>query len=157
MVAAVGPPRRSLDTGMPTSMRLPAGFGEPRVCMPGVIAVRGPAFAGSTGGSDPAVEGLCMDLGPLPGHPLVVVVDDSGAVAASLRDFLWVVFTRSNPAADVHGVGAFVRQKHWGCSGPLVIDARIKPHHAPPLVEDERVMQRVRELAAPGRSLHGIF
>ena len=76
---------------------------------------------------------------------------------ATLNNLLWVTFTRSNPAADVHGVGAFTRQKHWGCTGPLVIDARIKPHHAPPLEEDPAVTRRVDALAAPGGPLHGII
>ena len=43
------------------------------------------------------------------------------------------------------------------CLGSLVIDARIKPHHAPPLVEDAEVTRRVDALAAPGRVLHGII
>ena len=64
---------------------------------------------------------------------------------------------RSNPAADVYGIGAFTREKHWGCTGALVIDARIKPHHAPPLVEDPAVARRVDALAAPGGPLHGIL
>lgn len=53
--------------------------------------------------------------------------------------------------------GASVVHKHWGCSGPLVIDARIKPHHAPPLEEDPRVMERVDALAAKSGPLHGII
>jgi len=87
----------------------------------------------------------------------IVVVDDSQFVAESLRNFLWVTFTRANPAADVHGIESFCHEKHWGCRGPLVIDARLKPHHAPPLVEDPEVSRRVDALAAPGGSLHGIF
>ena len=86
-----------------------------------------------------------------------MLVDDSDFAARTLNNFLWVTFTRSNPAADVHGVGAFTQQKHWGCDGPLVIDARIKPHHAPPLVEDPAVTQRVDALAAPGGPLHGVL
>jgi 4-hydroxy-3-polyprenylbenzoate decarboxylase len=70
---------------------------------------------------------------------------------------MWVTFTRSNPAPDVHGVGEFTQQKHWGCTGPLVIDARIKPHHAPPLIEDAAVSKRVDALGAPGGPLHGII
>jgi 4-hydroxy-3-polyprenylbenzoate decarboxylase len=50
-----------------------------------------------------------------------------------------------------------VRDKHWGCAGALVIDARIKSHHAPPLVEDPAVSRRVDALAAPGGPLHGIL
>ena len=49
------------------------------------------------------------------------------------------------------------QDKHWGCRGPLVIDARLKPHHAPPLVEDPEVSRRVDALAAPGGPLHGII
>jgi 4-hydroxy-3-polyprenylbenzoate decarboxylase len=70
---------------------------------------------------------------------------------------LWVTFTRSNPAADIQGIGAVSEQKHWGCSGSLVIDARIKPHHAPPLLEDPEVTRRVDRLGAPGGPLHGII
>jgi 4-hydroxy-3-polyprenylbenzoate decarboxylase len=50
-----------------------------------------------------------------------------------------------------------MHNKHWGCRGSLVIDARAKPHHAPPLVEDPAVTRRVDALAAPGGPLHGII
>ena len=53
--------------------------------------------------------------------------------------------------------GAFTLEKHWGCTGSLVIDARIKPHHAPPLEEDPAVTRRVDALAAPGGPLHRII
>jgi 4-hydroxy-3-polyprenylbenzoate decarboxylase len=87
----------------------------------------------------------------------VVIVDQSDFVAASLGNFLWVTFTRSNPAADVYGIESFTHNKHWGCRGSLVIDARTKPHHAPPLIEDPAVTRRVDALAAPGGPLHGII
>ena len=89
--------------------------------------------------------------------PLIVVCDDSSFAAATLNNFLWVTFTRSDPAADIYGVGASMVCKQWGCSGPLVIDARIKPHHAPPLIEDPAVERRVDALAAPGAPLHGLY
>jgi 4-hydroxy-3-polyprenylbenzoate decarboxylase len=50
-------------------------------------------------------------------------------------------------------VDALTHHKHWGCRGPLVIDARIKPHHAPPLVEDPEVTRQVDALAARGGPL----
>jgi 4-hydroxy-3-polyprenylbenzoate decarboxylase len=68
-----------------------------------------------------------------------------------------VTFTRSNPAADVHGIGAFTRHKHWGCTGPLVIDARIKPQHAPPLEDDPAIARRVEALGVPGGPLYRII
>jgi 4-hydroxy-3-polyprenylbenzoate decarboxylase len=88
--------------------------------------------------------------------PLLVVVDDTEFAARTLSNFLWVTFTRSDPASDIHGVGAFTSRKHWGCTGPLVIDARLKPHMPPPLEEDPAVGKRVDALFARGGPLHGI-
>ncbi|MEZ6069693.1 MAG: hypothetical protein R3C10_05325 [Pirellulales bacterium] len=85
-----------------------------------------------------------------------MVVDDSEFVARSLENLLWVTFTRSDPAVDVNGVDAFTQHKHWGCRGPLVIDARCKPHHAPPLEEDPEVTARVESLASRDGPLAGI-
>jgi 4-hydroxy-3-polyprenylbenzoate decarboxylase len=38
-----------------------------------------------------------------------------------------------------------------------LLDARIKPHHAPPLIEDPAVSRRVDHLAAKGGPLAGLF
>jgi 4-hydroxy-3-polyprenylbenzoate decarboxylase len=147
VIAAAGPLRRQLPTTLQGNLGLPDGFNEPRICLPGVLAVQGRGDLGE----------FCSKLNPSLPFPLVVLVDDSDFTARTLNNFLWVTFTRSNPAADIDGVGAFTRQKHWGCEGPLVIDARIKPHHAPPLVEDPEVSKRIDLLAAPGGPLHGVF
>jgi 4-hydroxy-3-polyprenylbenzoate decarboxylase len=160
VLAGVGEKRRSLGTTMPAELRLPGGFGEPCVCLPGVIAVTGPACTLAKGIPDPALQELCdclQGVAGLEGFPLVVVCNDSRFLSAHLNNFLWVTFTRSDPAADIYGVGAFSASKHWGCTGPVVIDARVKPHHAPPLIEDPEVERRVDQLAAPGGPLHGIY
>jgi 4-hydroxy-3-polyprenylbenzoate decarboxylase len=160
VIAAVGPPRRTLPNQVPSPLPLPEGFDEPRVCVAGVLAVRGPRYAVDAQGRDAAVARLCEQCPedhPINQFPLVVVADDSALLASSLRNFLWVTFTRSNPAADIYGIAAFVDQKHWGCRGALVIDARAKPHHAPPLEADPDVARRVDRLAAPGGPLHGIL
>ena len=68
---------------------------------------------------------------------MIVLCDDPQFLAATLNNFLWVTFTRANPSHDVHGVDAFVEHKHWGCRGPLIVDARKKPHHAPELIAPE--------------------
>jgi len=70
-----------------------------------------------------------------------------------LNNFLWTVFTRSDPAADLKGIGASIIDKHWGCAGSVVIDARIKPHHAPPLIEDPTITAKVDAMAAAGGPL----
>ncbi len=160
VIASAGPKRRDLACELPPSLNLPSGFHGPRLALPGVLVVEGPRYDANPGESDPAIRRFC---GQMEGHadldrlPLIVIADDSEFTARSLRNFLWVTFTRSNPAADVDGIRAFCHQKHWGCRGPLVIDARIKPHHAPPLVDDPKVEARVDELAAPGKPLHGIL
>jgi 4-hydroxy-3-polyprenylbenzoate decarboxylase len=150
VIAAVGPPIRELPTELPADLRLPEGFREPRVVMPGVMAMAGSGFrVQGSGEAAPLNFGHCnMDS-----FPLIVIVDDSDFAARSLANFLWVTFTRANPAADIHGIGGFTQRKHWGCTGPLVIDARIKPHHAPPLVEDAAVSKRIDALAARGGPL----
>jgi len=158
--AAVGEKRRTLGTVLPAELRLPAGWSAPALCLPGIFAVTGPACTGCKGEADPAVEELCDFLTGVAGleaFPLIVVCDDSRFAAAGLNNFLWVTFTRSDPAADIYGVGASTTAKQWGCSGPIVIDARVKPHHAPPLIEDPAVERRVDQLAAPGGPLHGIY
>ncbi len=84
---------------------------------------------------------------PLCRYPLIVLVDDAQMAAKNIGNFAWVTFTRSNPAIDVYGIGAQTIDKHFSVSGSLVIDARIKPHHAPPLIEDPQVTARVDALA----------
>jgi 4-hydroxy-3-polyprenylbenzoate decarboxylase len=159
VIAAAGPPVRTLPTSC-DDLTLPAdsGFRRPNVALPGILAVEGPPYQ-SGEQPDQAVERFCQHFrreDAINRFPLVVVVDDSPFVARSLDNLLWTTFTRSNPAADIYGIKPFVADKHWGCFGSLVIDARAKPHHAPPLVEDPAVGRRVDALAAPGGPLHGI-
>ncbi len=45
----------------------------------------------------------------------------------------------------MYGIGASTEHKHWGCNGPLVVDARVKPWHAPGLVQDPVISARVDE------------
>ena len=158
--AAVGEKRRTLGVEIPASLRLPEGFSAPALCLPGVLALQGPCCGTGKGEPDLRMEALCDSLNGVAGldrFPLIVVCDDSRFAAATLNNFLWVTFTRSDPAADIYGVGAATACKQWGCSGPLVIDARVKPHHAPPLIEDPAVERRVDQLAAPGGVLHGVY
>jgi 4-hydroxy-3-polyprenylbenzoate decarboxylase len=160
VIAAAGPVCRELPTEIPLGVTLPESFRNPRVCFPGVLAVEGPKHQPDAAGSDSECARFAEHVpeqSPLNHFPLIVIVDDSEFTARQLKNFLWVVFTRSNPASDIYGIGSFTEQKHWGCRGSLIIDARIKPHHAPPLIEDPDVTRRVDQLAASGGPLHGIL
>jgi 4-hydroxy-3-polyprenylbenzoate decarboxylase len=158
VIAAAGPVRRELATEWPSGSRLPENFSQPRVVLPGILAVQGPSYRPNMGANE--IISFRRFFGrddPIHGFPLIVIVDDSDFTARNERNFLWVTFTRSDPAADIEGIGAFTDKKHWGCTGPLVIDARIKPHHAPALVDDPEIEKRVDALAAPGGPLHGVY
>jgi 4-hydroxy-3-polyprenylbenzoate decarboxylase len=159
--AAAGPKLRELTTGWPAAWPLAEGFGEPRTVLPGVVAVKGPDCRKAARGeirktAESLVKGLA-GIRPEEGPALIVVVDDSEFAARTLDNFLWVTFTRSDPARDLYGVGARTVDKHWGCSGPLVIDARRKAHHAPLLEEDPAVTRRIESLAVRSGPLAGLF
>jgi len=156
VIAAAGQPRRELATTLPSDLKLPEGFSEPRLCLPGLLAVQGPRYAAEGRAAiERFVRGFPSDA--IAGLPLIVIVDDSEFCARHINNWIWVVFTRSNPAVDIDGIGAGSVNKHWGCTGSLVIDARIKPHHAPPLEDDPAVVKRVEALAAKGGPLHGLY
>jgi 4-hydroxy-3-polyprenylbenzoate decarboxylase len=149
VIAASGPKRRELIRQLNWECALPSPWKNPRLCIPGVVALEiGSESAGRS------VAWMVEELShrwarchPAEGCMCLVLVDDAEFTAASLNNFLWVTFTRSNPATDIHGIEAFIEDKHWGCRGPLVIDARRKPHHAPPLVEDPQVTAKVDAMA----------
>ncbi len=154
VIAACGDPLRQLPNAIPEALRLPDGFRNPKVVIPGVLALTAPPFSDERGGEaarrfvdahDPA--------DPINRFPLVTLVDDSDFAAASPDNWIWMTFTRSNPAVDVRGIGETVVDKHWGCRGSLVIDARVKPFHAPPLIEDPDTVAKVDARAARGGPL----
>ena len=156
IVAAVGAPIRELPTEIPSDLKLPDGFHTPKIAQPGVLVVAGPEYRAAHREIEPEIERFVAAFRPndsINAFPLVIVVDDSSFTAQTMNNLLWVTFTRSNPAADVHGIGSFTRQKHWGCEGSLVIDARLKPWNAPPLIEDPQVTAKVDTLAAQGGAL----
>ncbi|HRI61291.1 MAG TPA: UbiD family decarboxylase [Saprospiraceae bacterium] len=147
VVACRGDRRRALKSELPENFRLPAGFDAPQFCLPGILAVKAPKFEVGTTARAQA-DDLChwLERFDLQHIPLVLLVDDSRFTAATLNNFLWVAFTRANPSHDVYGVQSFTEFKHWGCRGPLVVDARKKPHHAPELEVDPEVQKRAETL-----------
>ncbi len=157
-VAVAGKKRRELWTEVPSHFTLPRPFKAFKLILPGIIAIEGPAFVNSKTAEDESdilnehLKGKDLD-----NLPLIVLCDDAGFTAASVNNFVWITFTRSNPSHDVYGINSFTEHKHWGCKGPLIIDARIKPHHAPELIKDPEVEKRVDALGTKGKSLHNII
>lgn len=158
VVTACGSRKRRLGARLPEGFRLPEGLDAVCVVLPGILAVSGMAAEKEAGQSARRIaRALHRQEGLSGAFPLVLLVDDAAFAARREANWLWVTFTRSDPARDVHGGGSFIRDKHWGCKGPLVIDARVKGHHAPGLETDPGVEKRVEALAAPGGPLHGLF
>ena len=158
-MAAAGSVKRTLPNELPSRLRLPNGFADPAICLPGILAVTSPPWTAEPHGADPAPSRFCgaFDVtDSINQFPIILLVDDASFCASSLANFLWVTFTRSDPASDLYGIGSFTKQKHWGCVGSLVIDARVKSHMAPPLEADPKISAQVDRLFSVGGSLHGI-
>ena len=139
---------------------LPDGFGDPHCAGPGLLVLRGPRHSLDRNEPDPRMEELAQALSRWPqreAFPLVTVCDDAAFGAASPDNWLWMAFTRSDPATDIYGANGRTHARHWSCEAPLVLDARLKPFHAPPLEEDPATIRRVEALAGPGGPLHGLL
>jgi 4-hydroxy-3-polyprenylbenzoate decarboxylase len=146
--AAAGEIKRSLWTDLPPEFNLPEIFSMPKVAMPGVLVIEAKSYQPATAKQEIDQLKTALKNQELSGFPLIICCDDAEFTAANVNNLVWVTFTRSNPAADIDGVDDFTVQKHWGCNGSLIIDARKKPHHAPELVKDLAVEQKVDELLA---------
>lgn len=159
VIAACGGKIRELTAEIRGGLGLPDGFSEPKAAMPGVLVVKGRKADAPRGMEDQAMHAFVRSFSadhPINRFPLIIVADDSEFTARNMANLLWVTFTRSNPASDVYGIEAETVSKHFGCRGSLVIDARIKPHHAPPLIMDKDVEKRVDSLFAKGGVLAGL-
>jgi 4-hydroxy-3-polyprenylbenzoate decarboxylase len=158
--AAAGEKIRELLKEKPTEIKLPESIRDMHLVMPGIIAFSSVALS-DVEKEKHAVEELEKYLSSqkdkLKGIALIVLCDDSHYLAATLNNFLWITFTRSNPSHDIYGVDSFYKHKHWGCTGPVIIDARIKPHHAPLLIKNPEIEKKVDKIGAKGGSLFGII
>ncbi|MCZ8516778.1 UbiD family decarboxylase [Paenibacillus filicis] len=73
--------------------------------------------------------------------PLVILADDS-AIAGDQTAFLWTVFTRFNPAADMYARST-VQGHKLSYELPIIIDARMKPGYPDELFPREDIVELV--------------
>lgn len=119
---------------------LPAGCTEPVPFLPGTLVVQGTSYRNETD--------LADRLAPHPDFkdwPVIMLVDDSGAATVSVQEFLWTIFTRFEPAADIHGAASSVMRFHVGLKPPIVFDCRMKPWYTEVLETDEPTKRLVDE------------
>lgn len=155
VMACCGDKIRNLGTDLPSDFTLPDGFSNPRFVQPGILAIQANKFTGTASYENCQRLATHLERFNLDSTPMIVVCDDSTFLAETLNNFLWATFTRANPSHDIYGVHGSVQFKHWGCKGSLIIDARIKPHHAPELVPDATVSRKVDKLFSKGGELYG--
>lgn len=150
VIAAAGDKCRTLAETFEPSNPLPEGITNMKVVASGILAISCKAFE-SYDKASTEMEFWTIAIKEVLGEqsnslPLLLLCDDADFVAETYNNFLWSTFTRANPSHDIYGIDSFIQHKHWGCKGPLIIDSRIKPHHAPPLLLDDSVEGKVTAL-----------
>ena len=145
----LGDPVRELPRQF-SAAEVPQGVTDVRVFCGGCLVAGGPAFdverdAASRLARHPAFRDW----------PLVVLTDEPARAARSDMNFLWTTFTRFEPAADIHAAERRIVRNHIAYSGPVVIDARMKPWYPKELFCDDRtsatVTARWKEYFPSGR------
>ena len=160
VLAAYGEKIRALATTVPDCLNNLDGFENAKLVLPGVVALQTKKFSDYTTALNEMqiLNDQCSKFNDqLSGIAIIVIADDATFISDTLNNFLWVTFTRCNPSHDMYGINSFTINKHWGCNGPLVVDARIKPHHAPPVEKDAAIEKKIDRLFEKGGSLYGIL
>lgn len=153
IVSVHGHVKRELHPDLPNGNK-PVGLKNLHLVQPGIVTAELSEFTHYPAEKNRMAQLESeLDIPEWAGHPLLVICDDAGFSAANLNNFLWVTFTRSNPSQDVYGAGSFIKDKHWGCKGTLIIDARKKSHHAPELKSDPAISERVSKILRETRGL----
>jgi len=100
----------------------PAGVTDVRVYCGGCVVVSAPSYS-----AEPDAPARIAASGAFTGWPLVILSDDAARATRSDMNFLWTTFTRFEPAADIHAADRRIVRNHIAYTGPIVIDARMKP------------------------------
>ncbi len=107
---------------------LPGDVSRAQVFCGGCLVVEGLRYA-----EDPEQAARLVGEKAFRDWPLIVLHDDA-TVALSASEFLWSVWTRFEPAGDIYAASTEVRRHHLSYTGPIVIDARLKPDFPDELV-----------------------
>ncbi len=158
VVAAYGEKLRELSIQLPKSVEACDFISKPVVLMHGVIGLMLNKFSTYNIAKD-EIKKLCQwiteNKNEFSGIVQIVIYDDFEFKLNqnNLNDYVWITYTRSNPSNDIYGVDEVIENKHWGCSGPMIIDARKKPHHAPELKILDETKESIKRFFKKGASL----
>jgi len=144
VIAAYGDVKRSLASSVPEQIhQLNANA---KLVLPGIIALDAALI--NTKGLQEKLKGQGANLLNELGVVMLILTENPSWMAEEINNFLWACFTRTNPSHDMEGVDSFIDQKHWGANGPLIFDATIKKHHAPPVEKNAAIEKRVDAILA---------
>jgi 4-hydroxybenzoate decarboxylase subunit C len=135
VLLGLGQPVRSLPHSFTGS--IPNDVGEARAFCPGCLVVTGRSFSEDFKQAERLAQ--WKDFGDWQ----LIILADNASIAGSASDFLWTVFTRFEPAADIYAARTEVRRHHLRYSSPIVIDARMKPSYPEELVCDAETARKV--------------
>jgi hypothetical protein len=135
IMLGLGEARREL----PRELRgeLPSGVATAEVFCGGCLVAQGRAYA-----ADPE-QAARLAKDPAFGEWPLIVLHDDASVARSNTDFLWSTWTRFEPASDIYAAETKVVRHHLTYTGPIVIDARIKPGFPKELIVRDDIAERV--------------
>jgi UbiD family decarboxylase len=127
----LGNPVRELPRHF-SSPSLPSGVTTAAVFCGGCLVLTAPAYT-----SEPGAAWRIAADAAFKDWPLIVLSDDAARATRSEMNFLWTTFTRFEPGADLASAGQRIVRNHIAHTGPIVIDARMKPTYPRELFCDD--------------------
>lgn len=146
VIAAYGTPKRQLGKSVPIELKRIGG----EYVQQGILAFSLSKFSTAESAAQ-EIQDFSEKLDAVQKNleeqfPLIIICDAASELADNLDNFLWQTFTRADPAQDMHGVRSFIKNKHWGCEGALIIDARTKPYMPPALNMDKKLEEQAAQI-----------
>jgi hypothetical protein len=117
---------------------LPYGCLKPKVFLAGTLVVQGCPYS-----ENPGLAKQLAESDALQEWPVIMLVDNCDEATSSMKEFLWSIFTRFEPAADIHARAASVNRFHVGLEPPVAIDCRMKPWYTDVLEVDKATKELV--------------
>lgn len=114
-------------------------FSEPTLFCPGALCIKGRPY-----NEYPDLAQELSKEASIQEFSMVFLLDNPKEACRSTSDFIWHVFTRFEPAADIYGKQE-IKRLHIAFQGPLIIDCRMKPWYPDELEEDPDIVKAVDE------------
>jgi len=140
ILMGLGNKRFTLESSIKADLKNPV-FRNQRLYAPGALVVDGPKWK-----ENDSVVGQLLEEEAVQPFRLVFLVDDAAECIESDESFLWTIFTRFEPAADIYSKQNKLERFHVQLSAPVVIDCRFKPWYPPPVQPSPETVKRVDAL-----------